>query len=286
MLHPADEDWGLILRRIRSENCIPFLGAGASLGFGAGPGLPTASQLAASLAKGCNYPCPNPSDLLRVAQYYEIVNDPHDLRTTIRDIILKSGARPSVVHSTLAAMPFRIVLTTNFDKLMERAFEDAGKAPQAAYYERYGDRQEPAKPTLQEPLVYKLHGTIDKLDSMVVTENDIVEFAACLMFADPPLPEVVKGLFADDSLLFIGYGLKDWNVRVMLRAFREKRWVRTPGTASFAVQRRPSDDGGLGQEWERTVMFWKETEKLRCYDMDAVEFITELKRRFDAGEET
>lgn len=283
MLQPADQDWQLILRRVRSENCIPFLGAGASLGFGNGAGLPTAAQLAANLALGCNYPCPNPTDLLRVAQYYEIVHDPHDLRTFIRDLILKAGARPSVVHTTLAALPFRVVLTTNFDKLMERAFEDAAKAPQTAYYERYGDRREPEKPTLHEPLVYKLHGTIDELDSMVVTENDIVEFAACVMFGDPPLPEVIKGLFADDSLLFIGYGLKDWNVRVMLRAFREKRRPGKRSTASFAVQRRPAGDG-LGQEWERTVLFWKEAEGLRCYDMDAVEFVTELKRRYDAGQ--
>ncbi len=284
MARPLDEEWSLILRRVRSQNCVPFLGAGASLGFGGGPGLPTGAELAQSLATKCHYPCDNCADLLRVAQYYEIVNDPHDLRDSIRNLILKPGAGPSLVHRTLAALPFRIVLTTNFDGLMERAFHDAGKAPQVTFYERYGDRKEPEVPTPEKPLVYKLHGTIDKLDSMVVTEDDIVEFAACLMFGDPPVPELIRGLFEADSFLFIGYGLKDWNVRVMLRAFREKRRRRLPAD-SFAVQRRPEDEG-LAKEWDRTVMFWKDSERLRCYDIDAVEFVTELQHRFDAGEGT
>ncbi len=279
---PLEDTWRLILKRIRTDRCIPFLGAGASLGFGEGPGLPTGTELASGLAAECHYPCADTSDLLRVAQYYEMVEDAHELRRFVRQKLLVPGARPSAVHRALAALPFRYVLTTNYDKLMEAAFEDAGKAPQSAVYERHGNQQTPPMATVQEPVVYKLHGSLDKLDSIVVTEDDLVEFVACIMLEDPPLPPVIKGLFGENSILFIGYGLKDWNVRVMLRAIRRRRPQATPDMNSFAIQRRPADPP-VAQEWERCVLFWQLKESLQCFDMDAVEFAAELKRRYDQG---
>jgi hypothetical protein len=278
----TDNTWRLILNRIRAERCVPFLGAGASLGTPDSPGLPTASTLAERLADECEFPSPSRSDFLRVAQYYEMAMDAHEVRRSIREKLLIRGVRPSPVHLALAALPFRYVLTTNYDKLMEDAFEEVGKTPRVYVYERYQDKQDVPAGTVEEPVVYKLHGSLDKLDSMVVSENDVVDFLACLLLEDPPLPATIRGLFEENSILFIGYGLKDWNVRVMLRAIRRRRAAAPPDKKSFAIQRRPEDPPSA-LEWDRCVLFWEQRESLQCFDANAVEFGVELKRRYDAG---
>lgn len=275
----ADEDIDLIVERIHEERCVPFLGAGVSLGFN-GAGLPTASGLAQSLANGCNYPGADKTDLFRIAQYYELVKDRTSLHRRIRTALQVPGVGPGRVHQVIASLPVRYVLTTNFDDLMERAFRDAQKVPEVRMYEMRGDRQQELPIGSREaPLVYKLHGSLDRTDcKMIVTEDDVIEFISCLMVGDPPLPSQIKRLFEDFSVLFIGYGLKDWTIRVMLRALKGGKTFGTPGVTSFAVQRRPQDQGS-GAEWDKSVIYWGKSD-LRCYDVDAVEFIEKLGRRF------
>lgn len=273
----ADPDWRLIVKRIHDEECLPFLGAGASLGNGSG--LPTAYQLATALADECDYPGGDRSDLFRVAQYYQMKFDADALRSFVGDEILKGTRAPTTVHETIAALPFRYVITTNFDKLMERAFESARppKTPHVALYKRHGDQVGFPLGTVRAPVVYKLHGTVDEPRTMVVTEDDVVEFLACAFVGDPPLPPSFKALFVENSILFIGYGLKDWNVRVLLRAIRERGGGSDKN--SYAIQKCPTDQG-LAQEWETCVIYWDRKENLRCFDMDAVEFAEELGNQY------
>ncbi len=277
-----DDDWSLILERVRDEQCVPFLGAGASLGFAGSVGLPTGSQLSIDLADECHYPGRDKTDLLRVAQYFELVKDAHALRTFIRKKLQIPGIAPSPVHKQIASLPFRYVLTTNFDKLMERALEDTGKAPRVAVYEPHSNAIDLAAATIQEPLVFKLHGSLDKINGLIVTEDNVIEFLACLLLGDPPLPSVIKGLFDDNSILFVGYGLRDWNIRVMIRAMRGRGTGQLPDVASFAIQKCPSEED-MAKEWTSSVMYWEKRENLKCFDSDAVEFMAELKRRFDNG---
>jgi hypothetical protein len=75
------------------------------------------------------------------------------------------------------------------------------------------------------------------------------------------------------SFLFLGYGLRDWNLRVVLRNLR--RQFEGPGGAnqsdendvpSWAIQRNPS---ALEQcLWERR--------NVKIFDMDINEFVTKL----------
>lgn len=286
----TEDQWETLLISLRAGQCVPFLGAGASLGYEGAVGLPTGGQLAAALADDVDYPGTDKQDFLRVAQYYEMVrNSPLLLRRFISKRILVPDAVPGKVHVAIAALPFHTVLTTNFDNLMEQAFSDyrgpngEQKAPQKAFYKLRGNEEKLAEPTPEAPLVYKLHGTVEQSTTMVVTEDDVVDFLTCVMLKSPPLPEPVRAVFTNYSILFIGYGLKDWNVRVLMRAMRERRGlVGMPGMPSFAVQRCP-EEPGLAKEWEASIAYWNRTEGLTCIDTDAVHFVSELQRRFESG---
>jgi hypothetical protein len=281
---PDDAAWELILGRIRNERCVPFLGAGASLGFDGEVGLPSGGQLSKLIADKCRYPGDDPHDFLRVAQYCRMKYDADFLHRFIAQQLL-NGANPSRVHRVLAKLPVRYVLTTNFDQLMEDAFRKVGKQPRAFSYEIGGRREDVPPGTTQEPIVYKLHGSLDKLHTLVATEDRVIDFVVSLLRGDPPIPSTISSLFSENSFLFVGYGLKDWNVRVMLRALRvgaiagpngEAGPMRRKQLVDFALQRRPAQDN-LAKEWEEAVMFMAQTDEIRSYDMDAAEFAAALE---------
>jgi hypothetical protein len=279
----TEDDWDAILNAVAEGDCVPFLGAGASLGFEGRPGLPTAKELAVDLAKLCQYEGADPEDFLRVCQYYELKKKS---RSTLRQHIIKKltvpGVEPGTIHRTLASLPVTHVITTNYDCLMERAFEEVGKSPKVAVHDIIS-RISPKVPsgTSQNPIVYKMHGTMKSAATMICTEDDAVQFLAGLFKKDPGLPATIQTLFEERSLLFIGYGLRDWNIRVLIRALRYRKGMPIDWTQSFAIQRRPNKPEDAS-DWEHTLVYWESRENIKCFDVDAAEFALELGRRFQS----
>jgi hypothetical protein len=157
---------------------------------------------------------------------------------------------------------------------MEAAFESQNKSPTVAIFDIWSRALSPFAPgTIKNPVVYKLHGTLAETRTMICTEDDIIEFSARLLQADPDIPSVIRDVFETNSILFLGYGLRDWNVRVMLRALRVRRGNRGVDWAeSFAVQRRTAD-------WDSVVLYFSDKENIKCFDVDALEFVEELCAR-------
>lgn len=273
---PANIDWESLLFNLDEQKLVPFLGAGASLGFDGTPGLPSGGRLSETLADECHYPGHDRWDLLRVAQYYALKLGEMRLRESLNKKLSLKDVKPGEVHNILAGWPLNVVLTTNFDNLMERAFSKQDKDPSKAVYDRFGDQKEiDLAPQVETPLVYKLHGSLENLDSMIVTEDNYIDFLINLIEGNPKVPDIIKNVFRGCSILFIGYGLKDWNIRVLLRYFR-----RTD-IRSFAVQRNTKalSDAEAQREWDSIVLYW-EHKKVSVYNCDALAFLRELDRRY------
>ncbi len=277
MTNPTEDDYNTIIDTLKSGDCVPFLGAGASLGY-EGIGLPTAGELAKKLAEECGYHGAGSDDFLRVCQYYELKRDPRRLRRSIIEKLSIEGVKPSAIHRHLASFPITHVLTTNYDRLMEQAFRDQGKDPEVAVYNIQAISTAELRPgTEARPVVYKMHGSMDDPTSMICTEDHVVQFLARLIHEEPPLPNSIKELFENRSFLFIGYGLRDWNVRVMIRSMRWRNpagWIK-----SFAIQRKP-ENAEFADDWESAVLYWNNRENIQCFDKDALEFVQELGRRY------
>lgn len=275
----VSNDWSALVGSVRDRECIIFLGAGASTVPDGEVGLPTGGALSRELAGECDYPGTDRSDFLRVCQFYELKQGGHRLRKQIIKKLSIPRLMPGKLHHLIAALPVRYVLTTNYDSLMETAFRFAGKTPQVAVYDINERQPEPANPVDENsPLVYKLHGALDNPGSMLCTEDDIVQFLACILLGDPPLLPSVTKLFRNHTILFVGYGLKDWNIRAMIRALRGKRrndWVR-----SFALQRRFDTSVDAAADWQQSVLYWDRKENVHCLDLDAIGFFDELTQRF------
>ena len=268
-----DVNWPAILLHLKKQKLVPFLGAGASLTSNGSSGLPTGSKLAKTLAEECNYPGIDKDNLLRVSQYYALTIGEMPLRESVNEKLSLPDVKPGEVHDILAGWPIEVVLTTNFDNLMERAFIKKDKDASKAIYDRFGDQDQiKVDPTVHTPLVYKLHGSLEDIDSMVMTEDNYIDFLINLIEGNPKIPDKIKNIFDTSSILFIGYGLKDWNIRVLLRYFRKN------DRRSFAVQ-HVADNENAAKEWDSMVLYW-EDKKISVYNCDALEFLSELNRRY------
>lgn len=279
-------DWERLLRRIKSGRCTPFLGAGVGVGA-----LPLGAAIAREWAQRYDYPLKDSDDLARVAQYVAVVEDPMWPKEEIRGFFegkRTALAREDEPHRQLAELPLPIYLTTNYDDYMAQALREAGKEPEEEFC-RWTVRQSFApsvfeapggfEPTVERPLVYHLHGMLDRPESLVLTEDDYIDFLVNL--ADPDvIPPRIREALSDTMLLFIGYRLADWNFRVLYRGLVES--VDPSGRRqNLTVQLRPADVPSPEAAQTYLDAYFKAM-SVRVFWGDANEFLGELRRRWDA----
>jgi hypothetical protein len=116
------------------------------------------------------------------------------------------------------------------------------------------------EPSVANPLVYHLHGHEPVVDSLVITEDDYLDFMVNISQRSTLIPAVVLDAMTDNTLLFLGYSLNDWNFRVLFAPCRIS--PRTAPAADVTVQLRPGsgeDSGAVASEYfqkQSIVVFW------------------------------
>jgi hypothetical protein len=232
----ADDVIGQIASAVGQQRCILFLGAGAhapppeqsGLEYPAEQRPPIGAALSQKLAADCKllkrFPDEDPSNLQRVALFYEIARSRRQLVETVVDAV-QTGKRPSPMLRALAVLDFPLVITTNYDQLFEKALGDAGKRPRVAVYtpnlEATADYRDP---TAESPIMFKIHGDILRPETIVITDEDYIQFVLRMSSKDPydPVPLTLKYYLTGWTTLFVGYSLLDYNLRLLFKALRWK----------------------------------------------------------------
>ena len=87
---------------------------------------------------------------------------------------------PSEVHGALAELPFSLILTTCQDDLMAMLSRPPERIRSFERYNFRGDRRDnpefPLPSSPQAPLVYHLFGDAQEPGSLVLSENDLLDF--------------------------------------------------------------------------------------------------------------
>jgi hypothetical protein len=313
----ADDDhYFSIVDKLVGGRMIPFLGAGANLcdrgdeAWQQGrPFLPSGGELAEHLAERGRYPVPEDLNLLRVSQYVDAARGEDELYFLLREVF-ESDCAPTSLHRLLARVvgqlaaagrPPLLVVTTNYDDLVERAFADEGLAYDLVWYEakhnapahgRFVHRAPGKKPVaiarpnkytglpvgLERPAILKLHGCLDREspgdDSYVITEDSYIDY---LSGGDVGalIPIALWQRMTSASLLFLGYSLSDWNLRVILnRIWGSRKLVGK----SWAVQREPADP--KVSKVEQTL--WDNRENVELVYCELSEYVREVEARLPA----
>jgi hypothetical protein len=221
---------------VRKQQCILFLGAGvhapppdgSPFEYPAGLRPPVGADLSQELARGCGladqFPNEDPANLQRVALFYEIARSRHQLVDAVTSAV-QADRQPSPMLRGLAELGFPVVITTNYDQLFEKALAAAGKQPRVAVYtpnlETMPDYRDP---TSQSPIVFKIHGDISRPETIVVTDEDYIQFVLRMSNKDPydPVPLSLKFYLTGWTTLFLGYSLLDYNLRLLFKTLRWK----------------------------------------------------------------
>lgn len=226
----------LDLGEIRDGRCVLFLGAGVHAPPGADTEFeypeehrpPLGRHLSHLLAQTSGFqqahPDESPDNLERVSMY--VATNPNRQRLIqALNGHLEDGPKPSAALRMIARMPFRVIVTTNYDRLLEAALRETGKDPHVCIYDPAGKRPTADiadDPTSQRPLVFKMHGCLSQPESIVITEEDYITFILRMTArrAFHPVPETVLFRMMRWTTLFVGYSLRDYNLRLLFRTLR------------------------------------------------------------------
>ena len=89
---------------------------------------------------------------------------------------------------------------------------------------------------LRRTVLFKIHGHIGRTsradDTFVITEEDYVSFLGRMGSGNSVIPADLANLMQSRTLLFLGYGLRDWNFRVLLDRLTK---MRRQAIRSYAI---------------------------------------------------
>lgn len=127
----------------------------------------------------------------------------------------------------LANLPFKTILTTSPYTFIEDALRRAGKSPRTEVCRWSQTLQDSIpsaidgaySPSAAEPLVYHLLGLDQYIDSLVMTEDDFLDYLGNVCagqgnHATDFIPALVRRTFSDD-LAILGFRLNSWAFRVI-----------------------------------------------------------------------
>jgi DNA-binding SARP family transcriptional activator len=265
-------------------------------------GLAGSAALAEQLARTFDYPRDRPLDLARVCQYVATMKGAGPLHDELHDHY-RSAIEPEPLHRFLARLPpllrergvpHQLIVETNYDLGLERAFEDAGEELDVVAYVaagthrgRFWHRAPGRSPQpIEVPNAYadlslerrtvllKLRGAVDLVadsewESFVATEDDHIEYLGGTDLATA-VPVTLAARLRRSHFLFLGYEMADWNLRLVLTRLRGPQ---PPAYGSWSVQAQPSP-------LERA--FWRrfDVDLLDCTEAD---FLRLLEARLGAA---
>lgn len=296
----------MMANAIEEGRLVPFIGAGANLcgrtsgNWESGPFAPSDGELAAYLSKIRSLP-DSPFDLVRVSQYMALESAEY-LNSVLHSVLTRPFLTTSL-HKFLARLPrilqqkgcaksYQLIVTTNYDDALETAFNEeeepydlvcyiaSGEHSGRFYHKPYGcdpiviskANKYDSLSLDRRTLILKLHGAVDrnnsKQDSYIITEDDYIDHLTRTDFFNR-LPIKIAEKLRDrySNFLFMGYRLRDWNLRIICRRI----WGEEgPKSKSWAL--------GLDPDPVETE-FWNKRNVRTLRDGDLQQYVVEMERR-------
>lgn len=199
------------LKELREDNAAVFIGAGLSRGAGyvdwAGLLAPLAAELGLDTARE--------EDLVGVAQFY--LNSHKDNRNQLNQQLLDAFSDlkvPTENHRILARLPVRTYWTTNYDRLIEKAIDEAGKKVDS----KYTVAQLANTRRGRDVVLFKMHGDIEHPAEAVLTRDDYESYH--LSNSRGPFVTALSGDLVEKTFLFLGFSFTDPNLNYILSRIR------------------------------------------------------------------
>jgi hypothetical protein len=231
-----------LIEAVQSRRAIPFFGAGASKEArnAACEAPPDADQLRDILAKRFfNREIKN-RDVMAVA---EMAIEASGGQSQVFEVVRRAfdNFEPGDAHRLVSAFNWRMLATTNYDLLIERAYAQSTHRRQ--HLVRFVKDDEPIEEKLQavaNPLQYlKVHGCLDHLHDtdipLVLSREQYAAYSANRTRLFGRLRDIAR----ESTMIFIGYRLDDQHIRELIYALssnKRPRWyIVTPDAEDYDI---------------------------------------------------
>lgn len=211
----------LLREKANSNKLIVFVGAGVSCNV---EGMPSWNTLVTKMAdsikytrcssckekvKGCNDTCKfknnySTDEYLKIPQY--VYNKSQRLyKQVLLDNIANEDVNAPLSNAIVELGPAHII-TTNYDKLIENC--ECAKQDNFDVIVNDKDLLNSEK----NKYIIKMHGDIECPETIVLKEADYLEYSQKHVLIEM----FVKSLLADHTILFLGYSLNDYNIKLII----------------------------------------------------------------------
>ena len=196
------------VKEIRNNNAAFFAGAG----FSKESGYVDWKTLLESIASELGLEVEKEHDLVALAQY---CYNKHQNRGIINDVIFEEFSKqkePTQNHRILARLPIGVIWTTNYDDLIERAFDNVQKIVDVK------SRNEHLSNTLanRECILYKMHGDKNNPNDAILIKDDYERYYK----AHKQFLSALTGDLISKTFLFVGFSFQDPNLDYILSRIR------------------------------------------------------------------
>ncbi len=202
-----------IIKASQTESLTFFVGAGISKLSNAPKWSELIDAFSDSLGRArkpdSNY---SSEECLSIPQmyYYSIDKDKNQYYDFINDCFGSKKLMPNSIHKMLLDLKPHAFITTNFDDLLETAASENCQSFKVAACDNEisqinGNR-----------FILKVHGDL-KHRNIVLKEEDYLNYSENFKLVET----LLKAIFATNTVVFIGYGLNDYNIKLILN------WTKT-----------------------------------------------------------
>lgn len=224
-INSQEEELNTIFLKIKESNTILFLGAGASVGEKRYLSKEIIQYYESQIGKSLNEPnITKWLDMLSADENFSRINFDNFVQGLLQKLNLTEA------HKIMAGIPWREIITTNYDLLVERAFDEIATSSQKAYDIKpiRTQKQYNYKESNTEVRYVKLNGCLsDKSLYPLAFSTD--DFRKLNGFYKSVLNDL-KNISHEIQFLSMGYSFTDDFGKELLDKFdsynfRDKRWI-------------------------------------------------------------
>ncbi|MHA6740531.1 SIR2 family NAD-dependent protein deacylase [Rhodococcus erythropolis] len=204
-----------LVQELADRRGLVFLGAGASMTCksNSGESFPSWVRLLSEIAKPLTSgdrkafdDAISSSRLLDAAQIVVDIVDPQSLHKNLLQMLNSSSIRPSKLYEQINLIDQPVVLTTNYDRMYERFWEElsfnAGDENPPLMVSNHLENDVVDHLRAGRRLLIKLHGTIEKPRDIVLSRSQYAKART----ENSEFYRVVSALMLTRTMLFVGCG--------------------------------------------------------------------------------
>lgn len=244
------------IKKANEENRLAiFIGSGVSKSSDSDSiSLPTWEDLINDLKEDLSIT--DETDYLKLAQLYYLEFDEPSYYQKIKSYF-PENIEPSKLHDLILELRPRVIITTNWDNILEKTIEKGGYT-----YDVVCSDKDLVKSTIQNKLI-KMHGDF-KNHNIVFKEDDYLNYPRSF----PLIENYIKSTLSTHTILFLGYSYSDINLKHIMK------WIQSHSSSTPPMY-------FINSKENKTQQIYLKNHRITTLTLDEETYKTEVKNGLD-----